>query len=302
MVILVYGLLFISLFLVFGLILSRLAQKRLRMSSRLAELQAVLPGEEAPDELELPFADRIIMPLYQVFLDTLGRMTPQGLKDRYQQMINQAGLSKEYTPLRILGLQILVCLLAVMAFVLLLSRAGGELNPLLLVLIGLLTFYMPYGFIRSKAEVRRQKVERALPDLLDLLYISVEAGLGFDAALKKTTLKMGGPLSDEILRALDDINKGRERVAALRSIGERTEVEDVRNFIMAVIQSELLGSNIANMLRTQSRVMRSRRRQRAEEKAHKLPIKMLFPLVFLMFPALFVIILGPALMKVLELF
>jgi tight adherence protein C len=113
---------------------------------------------------------------------------------------------------------------------------------------------------------------------------------------------MGGPLSDEILRALDDIRKGRERMPALRSIADRTEVDDVRSFIMAVIQSELLGSNIANMLRTQAKVMRERRRQRAEEKAHKLPIKMLFPLIFLMFPALFVIILGPALIKIFEMF
>lgn len=302
MEILVYVFLFISLLLVFSLVLSRLAHRRLKLSARLADLQQSHQVDETEDEFSLPFAERMIAPTYQSFLAFLGRLTPKGVQDTYQKMIIQAGLSKEYTPLRIMGLQVLLTLVVIIGLVSLQSSRETSANPLLVLLAGIIAFYLPFSWISRKASQRKQKVERALPDLLDLLYISVEAGLGFDAALKKTAQKMKSPLSDEVLRALDDISKGRERIPALRSIGDRTEVEDVKNFVTAVIQSELLGSNIANMLRTQSRVMRERRRQRAEEKAHKLPIKMLFPLVFLMFPALFVIILGPAIMKIMEIF
>jgi tight adherence protein C len=299
---LVYAMVFISLVLVFGLVFSSLLRKQIQLSTRVNELQQTHQMTDVEDDFDLPFAERIIAPTYQRFLNFLGRLTPQGVIDSYQQKIVQAGVTKEYTPLRVIGLQILAALVVVVGAVALFSRGSGETNVLLIVLMGLIAFYLPYSIIRTKAAQRKQLVERSLPDLLDLLYISVEAGLGFDAALKKTAQKMGGPLSDEILRALDDIRKGRERMPALRSIADRTEVDDVRSFIMAVIQSELLGSNIANMLRTQAKVMRERRRQRAEEKAHKLPIKMLFPLIFLMFPALFVIILGPALIKLFEMF
>lgn len=299
---LIYLLLLCSLFLVFSLVLSSLAKKRLVLNQRLSVLRSQHQTETIEDEFELPFVNRILEPIYERFIDVVGKFTPQGIKDNYQEKITQAGLAKQYTPLRIVGLQILFSLVVLIAGSTLYSGISTTSNPMLLLLAGGISFYLPYSLIRSKALARRQIIEKNLPDLLDLLYISVEAGLGFDAALKKTAEKMGGPLSEEIIRALDDINKGKERIPALRSIGERTGVDDVRSFIMAVIQSELLGSNIANMLRVQSRVMRERRRQRAEEKAHKLPIKMLFPLVFLMFPALFVIILGPAIIKLLEMF
>lgn len=302
MELLVYSLLFVTLTVLFSLIFGALARKRLQLNSRMATLQQLHPSEEARDEFELPFAERIINPSYQAFLEFLGRLTPQGVKDSYQKAIVQAGLTKEFTPLRIVGLQVLVTALAIALMILLLTQARSGAQPLLFILVALIVFYMPYSYIKGKAATRKRLVEKSLPDMLDLLYISVEAGLGFDAAIKKTAEKMTGPLSDEILRAIEDISKGRERIPALRSIGERTEVEDVRNFITAVIQSELLGSNIASMLRTQSRVMRERRRQRAEEKAQKLPVKMLFPLVFLMFPALFVIILGPAVLQLVEMF
>jgi len=171
---------------------------------------------------------------------------------------------------------------------------------MLSVLFGALGFFLPYVRLNSAGQIRQKKVRSALPDLLDLLYISVEAGLGFDTAMKKSADKMPGPLSDEIRKALDDIAKGRDRQDALKGIIRRTGVDDINTFITAVIQSEILGTNIASMLRTQSTVMRQKRRQRAEEAAMKIPIKMLFPLIFFMFPALFVVILGPAVISVIE--
>ena len=130
----------------------------------------------------------------------------------------------------------------------------------------------------------------------------MEAGLGFDMALKRTVDSFEGPLSDEFKRVLYEINKGRNRQDAMRAMVKRTGVDDLGTFISAIIQSEELGSNIANVLRVQSTSMRQKRRQRAEEAAMKVPIKMLFPLVFFMFPALFIVILGPAIMMIIEMF
>lgn len=169
-----------------------------------------------------------------------------------------------------------------------------NISPLMIILQTLLAFYLPLYRMRKKAKKRKLQIEKALPYLLDLVYISVEAGLGFDTALKKTAQNMQGPLADEILRGMNDISKGRNRVDALKSIGERTQVDDVKTFITTIIQSERLGSNITNVLRVQSEVMRDKRRQRAEKEIQKMPVKMLIPIVFFIFPALFVIILGPA--------
>jgi tight adherence protein C len=180
------------------------------------------------------------------------------------------------------------------------SFTGKEINRGLLILLSISGFFIPYALLHSAAEKRQKLVQRAMPDLLDLLYISVEAGLGFDMALKKSAEKMPGPLSEEINKAIEDITKGRDRQDALRGIVKRTGVEDLNNFVTAVIQSELLGTNIAIMLKTQSTVMRQKRKQRAEETAMKIPIKMLFPLVFFLFPALFVVIMGPAVISVIE--
>lgn len=187
-------------------------------------------------------------------------------------------------------------------FYILTSLTGGKTNIILLVLGSVFGFLLPVYILRSKARKRQTMIQNALPDMLDLLFVSVEAGLGFDMALKRTTEKMPGPLSDEMNRALDEINRGKTREDALRQVAKRTGVEDLTSFITAVIQSEQLGSNIANMLRIQSTSMRQRRRQRAEELAMKVPVKMLFPLVFFMFPALIVVILGPAIIRIVETF
>ena len=177
---------------------------------------------------------------------------------------------------------------------------AGMFNLLLVLFFGFAGFILPFSLIRTNGRKRQQQIQQKLPDLLDMLYVSVEAGLGFDMALRKASEKIRGELSNEVKWALDDIAKGKERVEALKELGERTGVDDVDSFITAIIQAEQLGSNIANMLRVQSNTMRIKRRQRAEEAAAKLPIKLIFPLVFFLIPAIFIVILAPAVLNAAE--
>ncbi|MBR0575261.1 type II secretion system F family protein [Proteiniclasticum sp. BAD-10] len=250
--------------------------------------------EEELDEMKKPFAERVLTPGYERFIATITKATPKSIRMKYEKLIQQSGYLGKMTPSNIISMQVMMALIVVGVSVLLASGMGKPLSPMLYPLIILIAFMVPYSFFNTKAQKRRLVVQNQLPDMLDLLYISVEAGLGFDMALKKSTDKMKGPLSEEIKRGLSEISKGKGRQEAFRGIIQRTGVDDVNTFITAVIQSEMLGTNIANMLRVQSHEMRQRRRQRAEEKAQKIPIKMLFPLIFFMLPALFIVILGPA--------
>ncbi|MFB0957968.1 MAG: type II secretion system F family protein [Clostridiaceae bacterium] len=257
---------------------------------------------EEEDEMKKPFSERALLPIYNSIAGFLDRFTPKNIAENYQEILLQAGLADRFTPVRILINQILLGLIVLLLMVSFFRFSGMQINWLILVLVTIIALILPLSYFRGKAQTRQKLIKNSLPDILDMLYISVEAGLSFDAAMKKTASKMKGPLSEEITRAMDDITKGREREEALRSIGIRTQVEDVSSFITAVIQSELLGANIANMLRIQSRVMREKRRQRAEEAAAKMPLKMLFPMIFLLFPALFIVILGPALISIFNTF
>ncbi|MBO1265970.1 type II secretion system F family protein [Proteiniclasticum sp. SCR006] len=300
MELMVYVLLFITASLFFGIVFQMVFGKRLLVSERMEEINSMYSLQGDEDEMRKPFVERVVNPAYQRFVEALGSITPGSIKKKYEQMIMQAGVGKKFTPSSILSIQVMLAIVMGSLLYLVFRLLIGEGNILLSVLFGALGFFLPYVRLNSTAQIRQKKVQSALPDLLDLLYISVEAGLGFDTALKKSADKMPGPLSDEIKKALEDIAKGRDRQEALKGIIRRTGVDDINTFITAVIQSEILGTNIATMLRTQSTVMRQKRRQRAEEAAMKIPIKMLFPLIFFMFPALFVVILGPAVISVIE--
>lgn len=300
MELLVYLLLFITASLFFSILFQMVFGSRMLVSERLEEIGSMYGMEHEEDEMRKPFVERVVNPAYQRFVQALGTITPRSLKKNYELLIMQAGMDRKYTPGSMISIQFMLAIVMGTAVYLLFDLLTGKGNMLLSVVIGALGFYLPYTRMSSGAQIRRKRIQSALPDLLDLLYISVEAGLGFDTALKKSADKMPGPLSEEIKKALDDIAKGRDRQEALKGIIRRTGVDDINTFITAVIQSEILGTNIATMLRTQSTVMRQKRRQRAEEAAMKIPIKMLFPLIFFMFPALFVVILGPAVISIIE--
>jgi tight adherence protein C len=188
-----------------------------------------------------------------------------------------------------LGLFLLVLFGFVTAWSLIYTPLGGAIG-----------YLMPGMWLRSQINKRKKNILKALPDALDLLTISVEAGLGFDVALQRVTEKWDDELSREFKRALGDVRLGRARRDALRDMADRTGVDDVQTFVAAIIQAEQLGVAMSKILRLQSDQMRVRRRQRAEAEAQRAPIKMLFPMVFLIFPALFVVILGPAVPRIME--
>lgn len=269
------------------------------INSRLEAIKPIAGDNLEEDEFRKSFLDRVGTPVYESFLTLLSRLTPQSIKDNYDTIIFQSGNYKKMTPSNILAIQIITAAILITVFGLLFAVAGYN-SILSIIFIGAIGFFLPYFRFRTKAKNRALDIQNKLPDILDLLYVSVEAGLGFDMAMKRATEKIKGELSNEFKWALDDITKGRDRTEALRAIVKRTGVEDLNSFITAVIQAEQLGSNIANMLRIQSRTMRQKRKQRAEEKSMKLPVKMIFPLLFFMFPAIFIVVLGPAVLNAMD--
>jgi len=254
-------------------------------------------------ELSQPFSQRVIKPLIQGIAQFIGRFAPQRNIEEIRRKLELAGRPYGWGPTEFLGIRGLAgVLLATMIF--LLFTLTGQYLPkrfLFTLVAGGLGFYvLPTLWLSSKISSRQTEIVKALPDALDLLTISVEAGLGFDAAMSKVAEKWNNELSLAFNRVIQEIQMGKLRREALRDMAGRMDVSDVSSFVAAIIQADQLGVSIAKVLRIQSEQMRIRRRQRAEEKAHQAPVKMLFPMAFLIFPALFVVLLGPALLMVLK--
>lgn len=300
MVILIYFLTFITSFILFMMIGGFFFAKKQNIANRMENIRLSYTDNSEEDEFKKSFEERVIQPLYNKIINSIGQITPAQILNKYQMLITQSGSGNNITPSNLIAIQIMLGFV-ISSIVYLIQKLFVE-NPniLIVTMLGIVGFVLPYSFYNIRAQKRRLLIQQGLPDLLDLLYISVEAGLGFDSAMKKSADKMKGPLSEEFLKALGDITKGRERQEALKNIVQRTGVDDLNTFVTAIIQSELLGTNISNTLRTQSETMRQKRRQRAEEAASKLPVKMLFPLVFLIFPSLFIVVLTPAVITLMD--
>nr|WP_308292598.1 type II secretion system F family protein [Pseudarthrobacter sp. HLT3-5] len=175
-------------------------------------------------------------------------------------------------------------------------------NFLILIAVTALSYFIPDLLIRSSAQKRREAIRTELPNALDQMLISVQAGLGFEMAMGRAGTNGTGPLADELIRTLQDIQVGRSRKDAYLAMSERIDVPDVRSFIRAVVQADAYGIAIAGVLKAQARDMRVKRKQRAEEHAMKMPVKMLFPLIFFILPTLFVVVLGPTVLSIMEMF
>ena len=270
--------------------------RRRVVEERLSGISRMSLDASPEDILRLPFMQRVVIPALSNMGHFFGRVAPQEVRSKVDKRIIYAGVPWNLNFFSLFALQVLLggALLLLSVYLLRFLQIDGIMMIFFIALVSLSGFFLPYAVVSSKADTRQQRIRRTLPDVLDLLLVSVEAGLGFDMALKKVASQMPGPLSTEIKRALDEIRMGGEREMALRGIAIRSGVSELSSFISSVIQAEQLGSNIANTLRVQSDFMRMKRRQRAEEMAMKAPVKLVFPLVFFIFPALFVVILGPA--------
>jgi tight adherence protein C len=248
-------------------------------------------------ELSRPLRERVIAPAVSSILGFFGRLAPQRNIEALWEKLELAGRPFGWTAADFLGLRLLAAvLLSAVAFAILLF-GGGSLRSriLLMAFSGVLGFYLPVLWLGSRIRRRQHDVLRALPDGLDMLNICVGAGLGFDAALGRVGERWAGPLADEFNRVLAEMRLGKSRREALLDMSARTQVVDVENFVATIVQADQLGVSIAKVLRSQAEQMRILRRQRAEEAARQASIKLLFPLVFMIFPALLAVLLGPAL-------
>lgn len=252
-------------------------------------------------ELQQPFSERVMRPLVQhlaSFMQRLGRRRDPRQQQRQttsvQQKLNLAGNPHHWTPNEFLGIKALVAIIAGGLLFLLLTAAGQPGFAFLGGAAGAaIGFMLPEMHLNSLISRRQQEIQRVLPDALDLICISVEAGLGFDGALTRLCQKADNALTREFSRVLQEVRVGRPRREALKDAIARTQVPDLANFIAAIIQAEQLGVSVSQVLAVQSDQMRTTRRQRAEEQAAQAPLKMLIPMVIFIFPALCVVILGP---------
>jgi tight adherence protein C len=251
-------------------------------------------------ELLVPVGDRVFAPMLGG-LTSLGRKaTPAGWLEATRRKLITAGSPSGLTAEGILTLKGVGLVSGVLWIPLVWFGLGlsSLLGVVAIALLWVASFIGPDAVLNRKVEARKHAVARQLPNLLDLLVISVEAGLGFEQALDRTTDAVPGPLSEEFRRMLQEIRIGSSRSQALRALDERTEVQELRSFILAMLQADAFGVSIARILRAQADEMRVRRRIAAQELAQKAPVKMLFPLVFCIFPAIFVVVLGPAMIKI----
>lgn len=254
-------------------------------------------------ELSESFTARVLKPAIRNAALRLGAMTPASNVSKLKQRLAEAGNPNGIGAVEFNGLRVLLLIsLGVGTFLFLSLTGGGGATILFAVVMSAFGFMLPGIWLSRKGKARKKEILRSLPDAIDLLTISVESGLGFDPALLRVAEKWDNALTREFARMLSEMRIGKSKREALREMADRCGIDDLSVFVSSVIQADQLGVAISQVLRIQSEAMRMRRRQRAEELAHKAPIKMLFPMVFLIFPALYVIILGPAVPQIAEAF
>ena len=281
------------------------AKKSDPLEDRLAEYAA--RGERVNlEEIELsqPISERVILPLARKFGEFAIRFTPQNALQSTARKLELAGSPKGLEPASFWALRFVLAML-LGGFILFIFKIGSipwGLGMKLLMVAGFvfLGFYVPDMLITSKIQRRQKSIRKALPDALDLLTICVEAGLGFDGAMGKVYEKWNNELSLAFGRVIREIQLGKLRRDALRDMADRIGIPELTSFVAAVIQSELLGVSMARVLRIQADQMRIKRRQQAEEEAHKAPIKMLIPMALLIFPSICIVLMTPALLRMLS--
>jgi tight adherence protein C len=255
-------------------------------------------------ELSRPLQERVLKPLFSSFLAFLAKLSPRANLQDLHHRLELAGRPNNWSAVDLVGVRVLAAfLMASLTMVLLLLSDLPLARRLLLVgICGLLGYYLPLLWLNSRVRKRQAALLKALPDGLDMLNVCVTAGLGFDAALSRVGERWQTPLADEFGRVVTEIRLGKVRREALQALAARTEVIEIENFVATVVQADQLGVSIAKVLRTQAEQMRILRRQRAEEIARQATIKLLFPLVFLIFPAMLAVLLGPAIPQLLSVF
>jgi tight adherence protein C len=271
----------------------------------MAVLEALTAApKEMKQELDAPFSDRVLVPLLARAQGLGRRLTPADANERIHQKLELAGNPRGWTADRVSAGKVMAFFAALVVSLILTFALGMPFLPTLgLVVAASVAGYMaPNFYLYQRAYDRAAVMQKALPDAIDLLTISVESGLGFDAAVAQVARNTEGPLAEEFARMLQEMQIGRGRSEALRSMADRTNLPDLRGFVSAMVQADAFGIPVGQVLRVQSSEIRVKKRQWAEEQAQKVPVKILIPLIFCILPCLFIAVLGPAAITIMDSF
>lgn len=241
--------------------------------------------------------ERLLTPLRQSAVEKVRRRTPSGSIEAMQRRINLAGAQKNWNVEKLLSAKILLAL-GVFLFCILIAITNG--SPLWLggaVVLGIAAYVTPDGLLDRRASDRQGQIQDSMPDIIDQIMISVQAGLSFDASIDRIAHSGKGPFAEELQNVVQDIRLGVSRGDALHRLSERTDVVELDEFVIAMNQADAYGLSIAQVLKVQAEDLRLKRKQRAEERAHKIPVKMVIPLIFCIFPTIFIAALGPAVIR-----
>jgi tight adherence protein C len=300
----IYAAVFVLLLGIVGLLVwgTRKSGAKEQVLNSLQKLDAYDSKSFRRAELEQPASQRLLAPAVRKLSGIARGITPAGRIRKLEMKIESAGRPWN---LDVNALLVMKLISLAVGLVILVLLAVFDVLPMLwfailAVFVVLFTYYLPDLILSSATSSRKEQIARALPDFLDLLTVSGEAGLGLDSAMAKIAERLRGPLKEEILITLHQIRMGKTRAVALREFADRCQVEDLTNFVSALIQSQQLGISLGQVLRVQAEQIRTIQRQRIEEAAQRAPVKLLVPLILCIFPAMFVVILGPAIIRIYE--
>ena len=274
-----------------------------QIKTRLERLKPVIPFHNQVDTtLEKPLLIRLFAPVFRKFAGIALKLAPLNARNQTEHLLELAGHpgNLSVTDFLIIKMMIILTLPTLTYFMLAQSNSSSTL--LITAAAFIFALIIPDFLLKRQISARQLQISSALPDNLDLITVSVEAGLGFDQSLLKLVEKTKGPLTEEFKRVLQEIRIGKTRRDSLREMATRAGVEDLQTFVAAIIQADQLGVSIGNVLRIQSQQLRQKRRLKAEERAQKAPVKMLIPMILFIFPSLFIILLGPGILQLIDSF
>jgi len=299
----IYLLTTITIFVLISVVFNCIFNKNRDLMIRMRSLSRPNSGQEM-EELSQPFMARVIKPAFEGMNRLIVRVAPKEIRGKFQRKVTMAGFPyrlKANHWISIMAFMITIIPALTIGFGIL-ARIGQKKLFLTIVVEICVGILLPHLLLSQKIAARKKNIIKSLPDVLDLLTVSVEAGLGFDGALAKVIEKYPGELTEEFSKVLQNIKMGKSKKDALKSMAERVNIPDVTTFISAVVQADQFGVGISNVLKIQSEQIRQKRRQRTQEKAMKAPVKMLIPMVFFIFPTIFSVLIGPIAIKMVKTF
>jgi tight adherence protein C len=269
-----------------------------------SQVGVVEPVDLRQQELSGSVIERAVMPAARRAGRAFARVTPFDMHSRINELLVLAGNPPRWDAERVVAMKIIGGAAGFFGGIALASLLpiAGLVKILFVAVFTAIGYVLPSAQLSAKANARQKEIRRQLSDVMDLLTISVEAGLGFDAAMAQVVRNVPGALAEELTRLLQEMQIGVGRADAFRHLAERTNVPELQAFVLSMVQADMFGVSIANVLRAQSRELRQKRRQRAEESAQKVPVKLLFPMIFLVMPSMFIVLLGPGAIKIYDQF